>query len=136
MKRNQGQKGQFQYLGLKVKNDLKNEIFNHYYIMYALQYIKSRITFCTYFTLLSLSSKIVIGLDFGLDFVSRLKSEKMNKMSFTPYPPLYYICWLLTQNARWKWPTHIFLESSTKGGGSPKTTFFCFLLHEARTKPI
>ena len=41
-----------------------------------------------------------------------------------PYPPLYYICQLLTQNARyasWNWATHIFLESSTKGSGSPKT---------------
>ena len=45
--------------------------------MYALQYIKSGITFCIYFTLLSLNSKIVLGLD----FVSRLKSEKMNKRS-------------------------------------------------------
>ena len=63
-----------------MKNDLKNEIFNQY-IMYALQYIKSGITFCIYFTLLSLNSKIVLGLDFGLDFVSRLKSEKMNKGS-------------------------------------------------------
>ena len=80
MKWNQGQKGQFQYLGLKVKNDLKNEIFNRYN-MYALQYIKSGITFCIYFTLLSLNSKIVLALDFGLDFVSRLKSEKMNKRS-------------------------------------------------------
>ena len=52
-------------------------------------------------------------------------------------PPLYYICRLLPQNARyacWNWATHIFLESSTKGGGSPKTRFFCFTLHEARKK--
>ena len=63
-----------------MKNDLKTEIFNQY-IMYTLQYIKSGITFCIYFTLLSLNSKIVLGLDFGLDFVSRLKSEKMNKRS-------------------------------------------------------
>ena len=37
--------------------------------------------------------------------------------------PLYYICQLLTKNARytsWNWATHIFLEWSTKGGGSPK----------------
>ena len=53
------------------------------------------------------------------------------------YPPLYYICWLLTMISRyasWNWATHIFLESSTKGGGSPKTRFFCFTLHEARKK--
>ena len=53
------------------------------------------------------------------------------------YLPLYYICQLLPQNARyacWNWATHIFLESSTKGGGSPKTRFFCFTLHEARKK--
>ena len=51
--------------------------------------------------------------------------------------PLYYICRLLTQNARyacWNWATHIFLESSTKGGGSPKNRFFLFYPSKKKDK--